>query len=519
MADRTVLAAGVAEPVETAGYGDHVTSRACVIAIDAGTTGVRSRAVFADDRPPVAAYREFKQWYPHPGWVEHDATEIWATVKATLDEVVEAVGADHVAAIGITNQRETVVAWDRTTGEPYANAIVWQDRRTAARCAELRAQGALDLVRSRTGLVLDPYFSGTKFEWLLTEGTVEPSDDLALGTIDAWLLWNLTGGEVFATDPTNASRTMLFDIRKRRWDPELCDLLHVPLSALPDVRPSSGRFGLTSDRGGVVPDIAVSGIAGDQQAALFGQACFEPGMAKNTYGTGSFVLLNVGDRCPPPTEGMLTTIAWELADGTVAYALEGAIFVTGAAIQWLRDGLDIIDEAAQAGPLAASVADTGGVYVVPAFTGLGSPWWDPYARGAVVGITRGTTHAHLTRAVVEAMAYQTRDVVSAMVATSGTPITDLRVDGGASAMDVMLQMQADQLGVPVRRPVDQETTALGAAFLAGLAEGVWPDLASIAARWELDATFTPTDDRTIADLAHSQWLRAVERSRDWVREH
>ena len=252
---------------------------------------------------------------------------------------------------------------------------------------------------------------------------------------------------------------------------------------------------------------------------MFGQACFEPGTAKNTYGTGSFVLLNVGDRCPPPTEGMLTTIAWELADGTIAYALEGAIFVTGAAIQWLRDGIEIIDEAAQAGPLAASVADSGGVYVVPAFTGLGSPWWDPYARGAVVGITRGTTRAHLTRAVVEAMAYQTRDVVSAMVAASGTPITDLRVDGGASAMDVMLQMQADQLGVTVRRPVDQETTALGAAFLAGLAEGVWPDLASIAARWELDATFTPADDRTIADLAHSQWLRAVERSRDWEREH
>jgi glycerol kinase len=291
------------------------------------------------------------------------------------------------------------------------------------------------------------------------------------------------------------------------------------VSALPDVRPSSGRFGLTSGRSGVVPDIPVSGIAGDQQAALFGQACFEPGTAKNTYGTGSFVLLNVGDRCPPPTEGMLTTIAWELADGTVAYALEGAIFVTGAAIQWLRDGLDIIDDAAQAGPLAASVADTGGVFVVPAFTGLGSPWWDPYARGAVVGITRGTTSAHLTRAVVEAMAYQTRDVVSAMVAASGTPLTDLRVDGGASAMDVMLQMQADQLGVPVLRPIDQETTALGAAFLAGLAEGVWPDLASIAARWHLDASFTPADDRTMADLAHSQWLRAVERSRDWEPAH
>ena len=290
------------------------------------------------------------------------------------------------------------------------------------------------------------------------------------------------------------------------------------MSALPEVRPSSGRFGVTSDRCAVVPDIPISGIAGDQQAALFGQACFEPGMAKNTYGTGSFVLLNVGDRCPPPTEGMLTTIAWELADGTVAYALEGAIFVTGAAIQWLRDGIGIIDEAPQAGPLAASVPDSGGVYVVPAFTGLGSPWWDPYARGAVLGITRGTTRAHLTRAVIEAMAYQTRDVVAAMVDASGTPIRDLRVDGGAAAMDMMLQIQADQLGVSVRRPVDHETTALGAAFLAGLAEGVWPDLASIAARWQLDATFTPADDRTGADLAHAQWLRAVERSRGWERD-
>ncbi len=495
-----------------------VTDRTCVIAIDAGTTGVRSRAVFADERPAVAAYREFTQWFPHPGWVEHDAAEIWTAVMTTLDEVVDGVGAEHVAAIGITNQRETVVAWDRTTGEPCANAIVWQDRRTAARCAELEAQGHLDLVRSRTGLVLDPYFSGTKFEWLLTEGAVEVSDDLALGTIDTWLLWNLTGGEVFATDPTNASRTMLFDIVERRWDPELCDLLHVPMSALPEVRPSSGRFGVTSDRCAVVPDIPISGIAGDQQAALFGQACFEPGTAKNTYGTGSFVLLNVGDRCPPPTEGMLTTIAWELADGTVAYALEGAIFVTGAAIQWLRDGIGIIDESPQAGPLAATVPDSGGVYVVPAFTGLGSPWWDPYARGAVFGITRGTTRAHVTRAVVEAMAYQTRDVVAAMVEASGTPIRDLRVDGGAAAMDLMLQIQADQLGVPVRRPVDHETTALGAAFLAGLAEGVWPDLASIAARWQLDATFTPTDDRAAADLAHAQWLRAVERSRGWEQE-
>ncbi|MAT06155.1 MAG: glycerol kinase [Acidimicrobiaceae bacterium] len=488
----------------------------CVVAIDAGTTGVRSRAVFGDGRPAVASYREFTQHYPQPGWVEHDATEIWEAVCATLADVIDEVGREHVAAIGITNQRETVVAWNRSTGEPFGHAIVWQDRRTAARCDELEAAGHLDLVRERTGLVLDPYFSGTKFEWMLREREIPVDDDLALGTIDSWLIWNLTGGEVHATDVTNASRTMLFDIGERAWSPELCELLHVPIAALPDVRPSSGRLGISSDRCGAPAGIPVSGVAGDQQAALFGQACFEPGMAKNTYGTGSFVLLNVGAECPPPTEGMLTTIAWELADGTVAYALEGAIFVTGAAIQWLRDGLDIIDEAAEIGPLAASVPDSGGVYVVPAFTGLGSPWWDPYARGTIVGITRGTTRAHLARAVVESMTYQTRDVVDAMVAASGTPITDLRVDGGASVMDDMLQMQADQLGVTVRRPVDQETTALGAAFLAGLAEGVWPDLAAIHDAWRLDATFEPEPDRTFTDLAHDQWLRAVDRSRNWA---
>jgi glycerol kinase len=309
---------------------------------------------------------------------------------------------------------------------------------------------------------------------------------------------------------------MLYDIVERRWSEELCELLHVPIEALPEVRPSSGRFGLTSSACGAPAGIPVSGVAGDQQAALFGQACFEPGMAKNTYGTGSFVLLNVGPTCPPPTEGMLTTVAWELSDGTVAYALEGAIFVTGAAIQWLRDGLEVIDDAAETGPLAASVPDTGGVFVVPAFAGLGSPWWDPYARGTIVGITRGTTRAHLVRAVVESMTYQTRDVVDAMVAASGTPITDLRVDGGASVMDLMLQMQADQLGVTVRRPFDQETTALGAAFLAGLAEGVWPDLDAIRATWRLDATFEPVTDRTVVDAAHAQWLRAVERSRGWA---
>ncbi len=487
-----------------------------VIAIDAGTTGVRSRAVFADGRPAVASYREFTQHYPQPGWVEHDATEIWDAVVVTLGEVVDQVGREHVAAIGITNQRETVVAWDRTTGRPYGTAIVWQDRRTAARCDELAAAGHLDLVRSRTGLVLDPYFSGTKFEWLLREREIPVDENLALGTIDSWLIWNLTGGEVHATDVTNASRTMLYDIVAREWSAPLCELLHVPSGALPEVRPSSGRFGTTSDRCGVPAGIPVSGVAGDQQAALFGQACFEPGMAKNTYGTGSFVLMNVGDTCPPPTEGMLTTIAWELADGTIAYALEGAIFVTGAAIQWLRDGLRIVDDAAETGPLAASVPDTGGVYVVPAFAGLGSPWWDPYARGTIVGITRGTTRAHLTRAVVESMAYQTRDVVDAMTAASGTPITDLRVDGGASVMDLLLQMQADQLGVTVRRPVDQETTALGSAYLAGLAEGVWPDLDAIQATWQLEATFEPEPDRTFTDLAHEQWRRAVDRSRGWA---
>ncbi len=489
----------------------------CVIAIDAGTTGVRSRAVFVDDRPAVASYREFTQHFPQPGWVEHDALEIWDAVKATLADVVDTVGRrerrrdrHHQPARdgGRVGPRHRAAARqrDRVAGPPHGGTL---------RRAHRRRSPALVCV-SVTGLVLDPYFSGTKFEWLLRERRIPIDEQLALGTIDAWLIWNLTGGEVHATDVTNASRTMLYDIGDRQWSSEMCELLDVPIQALPDVRPSSGRFGVTSDRCGVPAGIPISGVAGDQQAALFGQACFEPGMAKNTYGTGSFVLLNVGADCPPPTEGMLTTIAWELADGTVAYALEGAIFVTGAAIQWLRDGIDIIERAADAGPLAASVTDTGGVYVVPAFTGLGSPWWDPYARGTIVGITRGTTRAHVTRAVIESMAYQTRDVIDAMVAASGIPISDLRVDGGASVMDLLLQIQADQLGVAVCRPTDEETTALGAAFLAGLAEGVWPDLDAIRATWKLDAKFEPADDRTFPDLFHAQWLRAVERSRGWA---
>lgn len=492
-------------------------SEPCVIAIDAGTTGVRSRAVFSDDRPTVAAYREFTQHFPEPGWVEHDALEIWAAVVATLGEVIEAVGRDSVAAIGITNQRETVLAWNRSTGEPYGRAIVWQDRRTADRCDDLTAAGHLELVRSRTGLVLDPYFSGTKFAWMIEHRNIPTGGDLALGTIDSWLIWNLTGGDVHATDVSNASRTMLLDITDRRWDDELGELLGVPITALPEVVPSSGRIGVTSDRCGVAAGIPVSGVAGDQQAALFGQACFTPGMAKNTYGTGSFVLLNVGGHRPDPTPGMLTSVGWELADGTVAYVLEGSIFVTGAAIQWLRDGLGIIESADQIGPLAESVPDTGGVYLVPAFAGLGTPHWDPYARGAVFGITRGTTRAHLARATVESIAYQVRDAVDAMVATTGTDLTELRVDGGASVMDMLLQFQADQLGVSVCRPRDQETTALGAAFLAGLAEGVWPDLDALSERWELDRSFFPMPDRTLADLGHAGWTRAVERSRHWAR--
>jgi glycerol kinase len=399
---------------------------------------------------------------------------------------------------------------------PRHRAIVWQDRRTAARCDELRAAGHLDLVREHTGLVLDPYFSGTKLEWLITEGGVVVDDNLAFGTIDSWILWNLTGGGVHATDPTNASRTMLYDLGERRWSGELADLLHVPLACLPDILPSSGRFGTTVEGTGAPLGIPVSGVAGDQQAALFGQACFTPGMTKNTYGTGSFVLMNVGTECPPPAVGMLTTVAWQRGQ-EVTYALEGAIFVTGATIQWLRDGLGILASAADTEALASSVADAGGAFLVPAFAGLGSPYWDPYARGTIVGISRGVTRAHLARAAVEAMAYQTRDAVNAMATAAGRSISALRVDGGASVMNLLLQLQADQLGVPVARPRHEETTAIGAAFLAGLAEGVWGDLDDVARCWQLDVEVTPTPDRTIADIYYEQWQRAVERSRVWVR--
>ncbi|MEC7383456.1 MAG: glycerol kinase GlpK [Actinomycetota bacterium] len=488
----------------------------CVIAIDAGTTGVRARSVHLDGRAPESEYREFTQFFPEPGLVEHDVDEIWSAVVATVNAVIERVGRDNIAAIGITNQRETVVAWSRSTGEPHGRAIVWQDRRTADECAQLELDGLLPMVRERTGLVLDPYFSGTKFARMLRDRSVAIDGDLALGTIDSWIIWKLTNGGVHVTDPTNASRTMLYNIVEHRWDNDLCDALNVPIGALPEVRPSSGRFGLTSGGSGIPDGIPISGVAGDQQAALFGQACFDQGMAKNTYGTGSFVLLNVGTECPPVTDGMLTTIAWDLGTGSPTYALEGSIFVTGAAIQWLRDGLGIISSAPEVGPLAATVTDSGGVVIVPAFTGLGSPWWDPHARGTICGLTRGSTAAHLARATIESMAFQTRDVINAMTSASGIAIEDLRVDGGASVMDLLLQFQADQLGVTVRRPVDHETTALGAARLAGLAEGVWTSLDELAADWELDAEFSPEPDRTMTDLAHQQWKRAVDRSLNWA---
>jgi len=487
-----------------------------VVAIDAGTTGVRAFAVDESGTPVGWAYREFPQHFPRPGWVEHDAGDIWDAVVATLGELAARLD-QPIATIGITDQRETVVVWDRRSGRPLHRAIVWQDRRTAQRCDDLRDAGHLPLVRRTTGLVLDPYFSASKLEWLLgSEGGVTVTPDLAFGTVDSWILWNLTGGAVHATDPSNASRTMLFDISAMTWSDELVELFGVPRSCLPEVRPSSGRFGVTVAGCGVAAGIPVSGIAGDQQAALFGQACFTPGMTKNTYGTGSFVLMNVGADCPPPVDGLLTTVAWELADGTRAYALEGAIFVTGAAIQWLRDGLGIISEAAEIGPLAATVNDTEGVYLVPAFTGLGSPYWDPYARGTLIGLTRGAGRGHLARAVVEAMAYQTRDVVDAMSRASGHQVEALRADGGASVMDLLLQLQADQLQVPVDRSRVQETTALGAAYLAGLAEGVWSSCDEIADQWALDARFEPKASAGAAGQRYAGWLRAVERSRAWT---
>ncbi len=493
---------------------------ALVVAIDAGTTGVRSMAVDETGAEVAYAYRSFPQHYPGPGLVEHDADEIWEATAATLAELcgsLQALGngrTGSVAAIGITNQRETLVAWDRRTSEPLARALVWQDVRTASRCAELEAAGHLDDVRRRTGLVLSPYFSGTKAEWLLQHGGVPQTADLALGTVDSWLMWKLSGGAAFATDATNASRTLLYDLDSGEWSGSMCDLLSVPMAALAEVRPSAGRFCMTADTTALGPGIAVSGVAGDQQAALFGQGCHQVGMAKNTYGTGSFVLMNVGDSCPSPIEGLLTTVAWDLGRGPV-YALEGSIFATGAAVGWLTGILDGATDPAAVETLACSVEDSGGVIVVPALAGLGSPWWDPTARGAIMGLTFATQPAHIARATIESMALQTRDVIEAMVDGAGRDIAELRIDGGAATNDLLCAIQADQLGVAVSRPVVTETTALGAAMLAGLAEGVWSSPAEAASLWQLDRRFEPGQERADADELHRRWREALRRSLRW----
>ena len=491
-----------------------------VVAVDAGTTGVRAVAVDEAGQLAGLSYRELVQHFPRPGWVEHDPEEISAAVAATLAELHAELAAagTTIGAVGVTNQRETAVAWDRHTGRPRHRAIVWQDRRTSRRCEELAEAGHLPLVREATGLVLDPYFTATKLEWMLADGGVEADADLAVGTVDTWVVRHLTGGAAHVTDPSNACRTLLYDLRTRAWSTELCELFGVPLEALPEVRPSSGRYGVTAEGCGLPAGIPVSGIGGDQQAALFGQACLIPGMVKNTYGTGGFALLNVGDERPAVVEGLLTTVAWQLAEGgPTTYAYEAAVFTMGAAVQWLRDGLGLISSADEVEALARSVPDAGGVVVVPAFTGLGSPWWDPHARGTVLGLTRGAGRAQLARAVLEAMAFSTRDAVEAMARSSGQEVLELRVDGGAAVNDLLLQLQADQLQVPVVRPTVTETTALGAAFLAGLAEGVWSSTDEVAAAWTAERTFRPEVSAGSAAGPHQTWLEAVKRSRSWAR--
>ena len=480
-----------------------------ILAIDQGTTGSTCLVFDREGKIAGRAYSEFEQHFPRPGWVEHDANEIWDVTLRVAGEALADAGTEGSAldAIGITNQRETVVAWDPSTGEPVHNALVWQDRRTAARCDELREAGKEDLIRERTGLVLDPYFSGTKIEWLLSN--VDAAKDAVFGTIDSWLVFKLTGRH--ATEVSNASRTLLFDIGKGTWDAELCDLLGVDPGRLGEPLASAGEFGTTSELGGEIP---VCGVAGDQQAALFGQACHAPGDAKNTYGTGSFVLLNSGTDMPDPREGLLTTIAWNLGEETT-YALEAAIFVTGAAVQWLRDGLGVISEAAETEELARSLDSNDGVYFVPALTGLGSPHWDPYARGTIVGLTRGSGRAHLARAALEGIAYETVDAVRAQEAASGEALSELRADGGAAENSWLMQFQADILGVPVVVPEIAETTALGAAYLAGIGAGVW-DLDEVAERWREAERFEPSMSDDERETLLDGWHRALERSRDWA---
>jgi len=490
-----------------------------ILALDQGTTS--SRAILFDVAGQIVASagRELPQIYPQAGWVEHDPNVIWETQHACIQAVLQRAGfaPERIAAIGITNQRETSLAWQRSTGEPLGNAVVWQCRRTAARCQELEAQGLADPVRQKTGLVLDAYFSGPKFEWILQNvpGTRElaAQNDLCLGTVDAWIIAKLTGHTLHVTDPTNASRTMLYDIHARDWDAGLLALFGIPREALPQVVPSSGVMGTTDPAvfGVAVP---IAGIAGDQQAALFGQTCWQPGHAKNTYGTGCFLLSHTGEQATPSETGLLTTVAAS-ADGP-AYALEGSVFVAGAAVQWLRDKLSVIATAAESEDLARQVPDAGGVVVVPAFTGLGTPYWDPDARGTILGLTLGSTRAHVVRATLEAIAFQTRDVVETMQKESGVALQELRVDGGAVANALLMQTQADLLGIPVVVPTVTETTALGAAYLAGLGVGFWPDAATVAAQWHVAARYEPQISKDERDSRYATWQRAVNRARAWA---
>ena len=493
-----------------------------ILALDQGTTS--SRAILFDRSGRIAkvAQEEFAQIYPQPGWVEHDPESIWGTQLGTARRVLAASGASvgQLAAIGITNQRETTVIWDRETGAPLHNAIVWQCRRTAQTCDRLRAEGWAEPIRAKTGLVVDAYFSGTKVAWLLEHvaglRVKAERGDALFGTIDSYLMWRLSAGRLHVTDVSNASRTMLFNIHTLDWDDEILARLHIPRAMLPEVRPSSEVYGVTDGTlfGAEVP---IAGAAGDQQAALFGQACFAPGLAKNTYGTGCFLLLNTGQEAVTSKRGLLTTIAWQLAgEANVTYALEGSVFIAGAAIQWLRDGLGIITRAAESESLAREVPDTGGVYFVPAFVGLGAPYWDAYARGTVVGLTRGTDRRHLARAALEAICYQSRDVLEAMARDSGIRLESLRADGGAASNDLLMQLQADLLGVPVLRPQVTETTALGAAYLAGLAVGFWSGKEEIAAQWQANARFEPEMPAKRRDSLYAGWQRAVERAREWV---
>jgi len=495
-------------------------SKKYVLALDQGTTS--SRAIVFDDRSDIVAVaqKEFTQIFPKPGWVEHDAEEIWSTQIGVAAEAVAkaGIGPGDIAAIGITNQRETTVVWDKNTGKPVYNAIVWQSRQTMEICDALKAKGLADTFRRKTGLVIDAYFSGTKVKWILDNvaGAREKAEsgDLLFGTIDTWLIWKLTAGKVHVTDYSNASRTLMYNIRELKWDDDILAELTVPASMLPAVRPSSEIYGHTEPSGFFGATVPIAGAAGDQQAALFGQTCFMPGMAKNTYGTGCFMLMNTGEQVYESSNGLLTTIAWGL-DGKVEYALEGSIFIAGAAVQWLRDSLKLIETATDSEYYARKVKDAAGVYVVPAFVGLGAPYWDMKARGAILGLTRGSGKANIIRATLDSMAYQTKDVLSAMEADSGIKLQALKVDGGAVGNNILMQFQADILGVPVDRPRVTETTALGAAYLAGLATGVWSDKESLISNWQLDTRFTPQMDSEESARLYKGWRKAVARVLDW----